>query len=44
MNDKEEVKLLDIPEKVEENINAVWSNRYGWHLQRKEVPSVSEEE
>ncbi len=45
---EEEIRLAEIDKKLPDtnlgNINAVWSDRYGWHLKRKEVSSVSNEQ
>ena len=31
---------LSLDKKTLQNVNAEYSPRYGWHLKRKEVPSV----
>ena len=43
MTKRDVERNLSLDKKTLENVNADYSPRYGWHLKRKEVPSVSKD-
>ena len=40
MTQRDVERNLSLDKKTLENVKAEYSQRYGWHLKRKEVPSV----